>query len=124
MGKTLWMQLNRLLRIVCKGYLIDTPAAFKTSVHNAGITNVSTIQLFNWTNNCCTSRLSGFYVFLSDTPFASANLNQTINDPNVWSFFHAGAAGESVTIQVSRTPDPDFSGGAGNADEASGCSVQ
>jgi len=68
-----------------------------------GVSVVSEIKLWNRTNNCCSSRLSDFYVFLSDTPFASTDVDVTSNDPNVWSFFHSGAVGNSVSIPVNAT---------------------
>ena len=63
--------------------------------------NVTEIRLWNRTD-CCSDRLTDFYVFLSAFPFSSADVNETLNDPNVWSHFHAGAGavGESINIPV------------------------
>ena len=47
------------------------------------------IKLFNRTD-CCGSRLSNFHVFISDDPFTSTNLNATINQPGVDSFYFDG----------------------------------
>jgi len=76
----------------------DAQAWWQASL--SGVSSVTEIELWNRTNNCCSSRLSDFYVFLSDTPFASTDVDETLNDPDVWSYFHAGAVGDSVSIPV------------------------
>lgn len=67
------------------------------------VANVAEIELWNRTNNCCSSRLSDFYVFVSDTPFVSNDVDDTLDDPDVWSYFHDGAVGNSVSIPVNAT---------------------
>lgn len=47
------------------------------------------IKIFNRTD-CCGSRLSNFHVFVSDDPFLSTDLNATLNQPGVDSFFFEG----------------------------------
>ena len=64
--------------------------------------SVATIELWNRTN-CCSSRLADFYVFLSDSPFASTDVTETLEDPDVWSYYHAGAVGEFVSVPVNVT---------------------
>ncbi len=47
------------------------------------------IKLFNRTD-CCGSRLSNFYIHISDDPFTSTDLNTTLNQSSVDSFFFDG----------------------------------
>ena len=62
-------------------------------------TNIEEVVLWNRTN-CCSDRLSDFYLLISEAPFATSSLLELLNDSNVWSSFHAGAVGESVSIPV------------------------
>jgi hypothetical protein len=64
--------------------------------------DLHSIKLWNRTD-CCAERLSDVYVFVADSPFISASINETINRPDVSAYFHAGPAGSSVTIPVQRT---------------------
>lgn len=48
------------------------------------------VNLFNRTD-CCTDRLSNFYVFISDKPFGSRSLDELINDRSVWKYHHSGS---------------------------------
>ena len=55
-----------------------------------GVTaDIGEIEIWNRTN-CCTSRLSDFYVFVSELPFQTDDLDLNLNDSSVWSHFHAG----------------------------------
>ncbi|MEM7331349.1 MAG: discoidin domain-containing protein [Chloroflexota bacterium] len=47
------------------------------------------LKIFNRTD-CCGDRLSNFYVFISDDPFSSTDLNTTLNQNSVDSFFFDG----------------------------------
>lgn len=47
------------------------------------------IKIFNRTD-CCSGRLSNFYVHVSDEPFTSTDLNITLNHPLVDSFYFEG----------------------------------
>ena len=47
-----------------------------------GITHISSITLWN-RSDCCSDRLSNFYIITSAIPFASQDLSTTLNDPNV-----------------------------------------
>ncbi|WP_010182123.1 Ig-like domain-containing protein [Aquimarina agarilytica] len=66
------------------------------------VSDITTIEVYNRTN-CCINRLSNFHVFVSDTPFASTNLNTTINQSGVGNFFTSGQAGSPTTLNVNRT---------------------
>ena len=76
----------------------DSQAWWGATLESSG--NVTEIELWNRTNNCCLHRLSNFYVFLSDTPFTSTDIEETLNDPNVWSFHHAGTVEEFLKVAV------------------------
>ncbi len=62
-------------------------------------TRIDSVNIYNRTN-CCTDRLSNFYVFTSDLPFAHDDVDSTLNDPNVHSEFFAGAANPVNTITI------------------------
>ncbi len=64
--------------------------------------SLDTVQLWNRTD-CCGNRLSNFYVLVSDQPFVSTDLNTTINQAGVSSYFFSGAAGVTTNIMVGRT---------------------
>jgi hypothetical protein len=63
------------------------------------VSEVSYIDLYNRTDSCCTSRLSNFYVLLSDAPFASTDLDNTLSQPGVESHYFA-SADSKTTIDV------------------------
>ena len=60
---------------------------------------LDSITLHNRTN-CCTNRLSNFYVLLSDTPFGSRSLNELLSDASISQTFHTGLSGSSLDIPV------------------------
>lgn len=62
-------------------------------------TDIGSVVIYNRTD-CCTARLSDFYVFTSDVPFAHNDAQLTLNDPNVFSEFFAGAADAVTTIAI------------------------
>jgi Domain of unknown function (DUF1929)/F5/8 type C domain/Glyoxal oxidase N-terminus/Kelch motif len=64
--------------------------------------SIQTIQIYNRTD-CCPERLSNFYVLVSDTPFNSTDLNTTLSQPGVSSYFQSGQAGSPSTITINRT---------------------
>jgi allantoicase len=64
--------------------------------------NLDTIRLWNRTD-CCGDRLSNFYVLVSDQPFASTDLNTTLMQSGVSSYYTAGQAGTMTAITVGRT---------------------
>lgn len=66
------------------------------------VSQLGNINVWNRTD-CCGNRLSNFYVFVSDVPFTSTDLNTTLNQPGVGSFLTPGQAGTPTTISVNRT---------------------
>ena len=68
------------------------------------VASIADVEIWNRTDGCCTSRLSDFYVFVSETPFVSDDLNTILNDPAVWSTFHPGTlSGVNVNFPVGAT---------------------
>lgn len=57
------------------------------------------VQFWN-RSDCCADRLSNFYIFVSNDPFASDDPNVLAADPNVWHHQEAGTAGRTTTIPV------------------------
>ncbi len=66
------------------------------------VQSITSIQLWNRVD-CCGDRLRNYYVFVSDEPFTSTDLNTTINQPGVWNAYMAAQAGSPTTIAVNRT---------------------
>lgn len=64
--------------------------------------SLNTVSLWNRTD-CCGDRLSNFYVLVSDQPFVSTDLNTTINQAGVSSYFFSGIAGVTTNINVNRS---------------------
>ena len=60
------------------------------------------IALWNRTD-CCQIRLSNFYVLVSDVPFNGVDLQATIAQPGVSSYYFAGAAGLETRFSIGRT---------------------
>jgi hypothetical protein len=67
--------------------------------NNYGIEN---IKVWN-RKDCCEWRLSNFYVFVSDEPFESTDLNTTLAQPGVTSYFVSGNGGYPTDIEINRT---------------------
>jgi F5/8 type C domain/Fibronectin type III domain len=89
----------------CSGYSVthtdfDTNAWWQVDL--GSIQSIQTVQIFNRTD-CCASRLSNYYVFVSDVAFTSTNLNTTLNQTGVSNYFQAAQAGSPTTITVNRT---------------------
>lgn len=63
---------------------------------------IDNIKIFNRTD-CCSERLSAFYVFVSDTDFTSAFVDDTLKQPGVSAYFTPGKAASPTTISVNRT---------------------
>ena len=62
------------------------------------VADIHEIEIWNRTN-CCTFRLSDFYVLVSESPFLTGDLNTNLNDSSIWSYFHAGELdGAMVTV--------------------------
>ncbi len=66
------------------------------------VQSISTIDIWNRTDYG-SSRLSAFYVFVSDNPFTSTDVNATISQSGVSSYYTPGQAGTPTTISVNRT---------------------
>ncbi len=66
------------------------------------VQDIQDIQLWN-RSDCCAERLSNYYVFVSDVPFTSTDLNTTLSQPGVWNTYRGGQAGWPTTISVNRT---------------------
>ncbi|MGH9874933.1 MAG: RHS repeat-associated core domain-containing protein [Pyrinomonadaceae bacterium] len=63
---------------------------------------LETIKVWNRTD-CCSDRLSNFYVFVSDQPFSSYDLTTTLNQSGVANFYTAGQGGSPTYINLNRT---------------------
>ncbi len=61
--------------------------------------SIGRIVLWNRTD-CCGSRLTDFYVFVSPDPFTSTNLALTQSQPDVWTAHYPGAAGTTADFRV------------------------
>jgi alpha-L-fucosidase 2 len=52
--------------------------------------------------DCCAAGLADYYVFVSDVPFSSTSLSDTLAQPGVWSHHETSQAGRPTTIPVGR----------------------
>jgi F5/8 type C domain len=66
------------------------------------VQNIGSIQLWNRTD-CCSERLSNFYVLVSDTPFTSTDLMTTLGQPGVSNYYTPGQVAIGTTITAGRT---------------------
>ena len=64
--------------------------------------NIETINLWNRTD-CCGEILNNYYVFVSDQPFNSTNLNTTLNQNGVANFYQNTQAGTPSIIVINGT---------------------
>jgi F5/8 type C domain len=53
-------------------------------------------------SDCCAERLANFYLFVSDEPFVSTNLNTTLNQSDVSAYYVFSPVGGSIDINVGR----------------------
>lgn len=60
------------------------------------------IKIWN-RGDCCEWRLKDFYVFVSDVPFQSTDLQTTLNQPDVTAYFVQGVAGLPSVIDIQRS---------------------
>lgn len=63
---------------------------------------IDQLKIWNRTD-CCQTRLADYYVFVSDTPFTSTSLADTLAQPGVWSSHQTAQADRPTTIGVGRT---------------------
>ena len=64
--------------------------------------SVGTIQVWPRTD-CCPEMTSNFYVLVSDSAFTSTDLNTTLAQPGVSSYYVSGYGGAPATVAVNRT---------------------
>ena len=63
------------------------------------IYNIGLIKIWNRTD-CCSERLSNFHVMVSEEPFRSSNINDSLAQPGIWSSHNRGTAGRTTEIRV------------------------
>lgn len=63
--------------------------------------SIDYVSLWNRTN-CCSSRLSAFYVLVSDVPFASQTLSEVLSQTGVSAYYFSGTAGSPTNIDIER----------------------
>ena len=61
---------------------------------------LSHVNLYNRTDNCCSDRLSDFYVLVSETAFESTDLDESISQLGVTSYYYGPAVDESTTFDI------------------------
>ncbi|MCJ7622722.1 MAG: discoidin domain-containing protein [Anaerolineaceae bacterium] len=66
------------------------------------VDNIQTIKVWNRTD-CCWDRLRDFYVLVSDVPFISTSLNNTLLQPGASGYHISGEAGRPTEVAVNRT---------------------
>src|SRR5262245_49767836 len=66
------------------------------------VQQIGVVILWNRTD-CCSDRLSNFYVLVSDNPFSSTDLATTINQAGVSSYYTADPVGAAKEIGVYRS---------------------
>ncbi|MCB1775179.1 MAG: discoidin domain-containing protein, partial [Gammaproteobacteria bacterium] len=64
--------------------------------------DLTAIHLWNRTD-CCSYRLANFYVLVSDTPFASGDLNEVLNQPGVTAIAYSAVVGFDAEFSLDRT---------------------
>lgn len=66
-----------------------------------GVASLEEVVIHNRTD-CCSSRLSNFYVFVSSVPFTSTSVADTLVQPGVSAYSVASLSGDSVTVSTPR----------------------
>jgi len=66
------------------------------------VAEITEIKIWNRTD-CCQNILSNYHVLVSDIPFASTNLDATINQNNVDNFLQFNNAGTPSSVAINRT---------------------
>ena len=67
-----------------------------------GMANLESINIWNRTD-CCQEFLSDIYILVSEIPFTSQDLNETINQPGVSSYFINGIVGAPSVADINRS---------------------
>ncbi len=63
------------------------------------VSNIESINIYN-REDCCQQFLSNYYILISDAPFSSTNLNETLNQAGVSSFLQSDQAGLPSAIDI------------------------
>jgi YD repeat-containing protein len=63
---------------------------------------IQSVRVWNRTD-CCADRLTNFYVFVSDTPFAATDLAATLGQAGVSAYYTPGQGGTPTTLAAART---------------------
>jgi RHS repeat-associated protein len=91
------------------GFLWSSHASATNSQQNAwwqvdlgAVRQLTNIQVWGRTD-CCPEMSSDFYVFVSDNPFTSTDLNTTINQSGVSNYYTSGASNNPTTVAVNRS---------------------
>ncbi|MFK7776235.1 MAG: discoidin domain-containing protein [Saprospiraceae bacterium] len=66
------------------------------------VADIDEIKVYNRTD-CCSEILDNYYVLISDQPFLSTDLNSTLNQSSVSSFYQNTQAGTPSTISINET---------------------
>ena len=66
------------------------------------IRDISYIDIWNRTD-CCSERLSDYFVFVSDVPFVSEDADIVLNQPGVNMYFVVGESPQTNRIEINRT---------------------
>jgi hypothetical protein len=61
--------------------------------------NIGLVRIWNRTD-CCSERLSDFYVLVSEKPFSSSNLTESLTKSGIWNSHYSGTAGRTTEIKV------------------------
>lgn len=63
------------------------------------VKKIGKVRIWNRTD-CCSQRLSNFYVLVSDNPFPAGGLKDVLDDSDVQRYRHAGTAGHTTDIEI------------------------
>ena len=69
------------------------------------VQGISHLNIFNRTDSCCVSRLSDFYVLVSDSAFTSREgiLDDSLSQTGVSNYFFSGTVDGSTEVDINRT---------------------
>ncbi len=66
------------------------------------VKNIDKIEIWN-RDDCCENIFSNYYVFVSNNPFTSSNLNATLSQSGITSYFHTEEAARPTIETVNQT---------------------
>jgi len=81
----------------------DTEAQPWWQVDLSSVENISHINLYNREDDCCSDRLSDFYVLVSETAFESDSLEQSIDQSGVINYYFGPAVDGSISFDLGLT---------------------